>query len=85
MEIGLIAISLNFRRIGEIKIANSQAANIFNYNKEEFLKVNVNTLMPSLISKHHDDYLKAFISYSGRKVNTDRRLLLGKKKENYIF
>ena len=33
MEVGLIAISLNFRKIGEIKIANSQAANIFNYNK----------------------------------------------------
>lgn len=80
MEVGLIAISLNFRKIGEIKMANSQAANIFNYNKEEFLKVNVSCLMPSLISQHHDDYLRAFISFGNKKVNSDRRLLLGKKK-----
>ena len=85
MEIGLIAISLNVKKLGEIKVANTQAANIFNYSKQEFLKTNVNSIMPSLIARHHDDFLKVFLVHQNKKVNTDRRLLIGRRKENFIF
>lgn len=41
--------------------------------------------MPDLFAKHHDDYLKAFLSNENKKVNNDRRLLLGKKREGHLF
>lgn len=85
MEIGLVAISLNVKKLGEIKIANAQAANIFNYSKQEFLKTSVNSIMPSLIARYHDDFLKVFLVHSNKKVNTDRRPLIGRKKENFLF
>lgn len=80
MEMGLIAISLHVKKLGEIKLANTQAAYIFNYNKQDFLDINVNQIMPSLIGKHHDNFLKVFMINENKKVNTDRRLLVGRKK-----
>ena len=44
------------------------------------MNVNVNNIMPSIFGQHHDNFLKAFVGNENKKVNTDRRLLLGKKK-----
>jgi hypothetical protein len=40
----------------------------------------VDSIMPSIIAQHHDKFLRAFLENEKKKVNTDRRLLLGKKK-----
>lgn len=41
--------------------------------------------MPSIFAKYHDDFLKVFLVNEQKKVNTDRRLIIGKKKEGYLF
>lgn len=81
----MVAISLNIKKLGEIKMANNQAANIFNYPKDEFLKMSVNTIMPQVFAKYHDEFLKVFLTNDKKKINIDKRLMLGKKKEGSIF
>lgn len=41
--------------------------------------------MPDIYAKHHDEFLKAFLLNENKKVNNDRRLLLGKKKDGHVF
>ena len=79
-ETGLVAISLSSKCLGRIKLINNQAAVIFNYQRNEMEKLYVNKLMPKLYSDHHDDFLRVFLTYENKKVNTDNRLLIGKKK-----
>ena len=45
-EIGLVAISLNSKSLGKIKLVNNQAAILFNYQRQELEKGRVNDLMP---------------------------------------
>lgn len=49
------------------------------------MKINVNSIMPESFARYHDDFLKVFLVHENKKVNTDRRLLVGRKRENFIF
>lgn len=84
-ETGLVAISLNAKNLGKIKMVNNQAAILFNYQKQELEKLKVNDLMPRLFAQHHDEFLRVFLNFENKKVNTDNRLIIGRKREGYLF
>jgi hypothetical protein len=36
--------------------------------------------MPKLYASYHDNFLKSFMGNEHKKVNTDKRLIIGKRK-----
>ena len=81
----MVAISLNSKCLGKIKLLNNQACNIFNYQKADMEKLSVNDIMPKLYSKYHDEFLRVFLTFENKKVNTDNRLLVGKNSQGSLF
>ena len=50
-------ISANPSQIAKILYANEELENFLDYKKEDLQGVNVNTLVPSLISLYHDRFI----------------------------
>ena len=84
-ETALIVISLNVRQLGKIKLINNQACNMFSYYRGDMEKLYVNDIMPKLYSINHDEILKNFLTFENKKINTDNRLLCGKRKCGFLF
>lgn len=70
---------------GVIHLLNPAAERLFGYHKHELIGQNVNQLMPSPYSEHHDTYL-AKCSQSGiRKMIGTGREISGRRRDGTIF
>ena len=58
-EDGCIFISLEEDRFGQIYAINMSAASFFGYDKTELINKKVNSIMPGLYSRNHDEFLKS--------------------------
>lgn len=61
-------------------------ANFFEYEKNEFKMLDLNSLMPSYIAEHHDRFLFWYLN-KGKKVKRETQFIdsYGKKKNGLIF
>jgi len=54
---GIVMISANPSQIAKILYVNEELEHILGYKKEDVQGINVNNILPSLISLHHDRFI----------------------------
>ncbi|EGR27581.1 PAS domain S-box family protein [Ichthyophthirius multifiliis] len=84
-EDGIIFMTTEEEKLGQIMGCNLTAASLFGYQKAELINRNVNILQPYLYSKNHDDILKHYLENENKTYTPKDRLLYGKSKSQYIF
>jgi len=73
-------------KFGVISGVNLAAASLFGYAKSELIGRKVNTLMPQVYAKYHDDFLENYLNNeSAFNAKNKERFVFGKNKSNYIF
>ncbi len=78
---GIITIDVN----GIIEMANSAAAELFGYSKEEMLGNNIRMLMPSPYAGQHDSYISNYLRTGHAKIIGIGREVTGQRKNGSIF
>lgn len=58
---------------------------MFGYYKNEIQNKNINSLMPFIFSKIHDDILKMFLETNELNISNKERYIYGKHKNGYAF
>jgi len=53
----MLSISHEVNRIGEVLWASKSTRRVLGYNREDLVKTNVSRIMPSVISRYHNDIL----------------------------
>ena len=70
---------------GIIEYANRGAQELFGYPLVELLGVNVSVLMPAPDSKHHDQYIRAYLKTGQSRVMHHRRSVNGLRKDGAVI
>ncbi|EAS00830.2 PAS domain S-box protein (macronuclear) [Tetrahymena thermophila SB210] len=84
-EDGMIFMTMEEDKIGQILTLNLSCSSMFGYSKTELLNKNVNILMPQIYQKHHEDILKRYVETNESTfINKDKQVY-GKNKSGYIF
>lgn len=81
----VISISPRQENIGQILWCSRNVQNIFGYDENDLLNLNVNQLMPEVISIHHNRILKYFYENGREKLTTKISHLWGMDAEKYLF
>ena len=76
-------ISIN--EAGMIETFNPAAQKMFGYDGEEIIGKSINTLMPAKHAKHHDDYLRNYLTSGNKKVIDKQVEVMGKRKNGELF
>ncbi|EGR33844.1 PAS domain S-box family protein, partial [Ichthyophthirius multifiliis] len=84
-EDGIIFITIEEEKLGQIIACNLNAGCLFGYQKEEIINKNVNLLQPFLYGKYHDDILKYFCDQENKQSVLKDKFIFGKNKQQYIF
>ena len=78
---GIIVISDS----GRMLVFNKACEKLFGYPASEVLGENVNILMPSNYSDHHDEYIHSYLTTGHRKIIGIGRAVHGRHKDGSIF
>ena len=68
-------------REGGIVLANSMAQQIFQYNREELLRRNIDTLLPERYRDHHSRFRAGYFSHPASRPMGQDRYLTGLRKD----
>ena len=70
---------------GIIEMANTAAAQLFEYSSEEMVSNNISMLMPNPYSREHDGYLRNYLTTGVAKIIGIGREVTGQKKDGSTF
>ena len=74
--VGMILVNAD----GNINLSNSKAESIFGYERNEFIKLSVNQLVPDKLCESHEKMRKDFVDRPAPRAMDYGRVLLGKTK-----
>lgn len=84
-DVAMIAVSGDKIRYGKIRYANKTFCNIFGYPLNEVYNETINSIIPNMISVHHEKYMKEYENRGGGNFYRSLRHLFAKHKEGYVF
>lgn len=85
-EEGVAVVTVSKVNLGVIDYCNRYVASIFGYSQKDLFKARINILMPEVISRVHDEFLKEFIENPmKRKEDCTGWELMGRQRNGYIF
>lgn len=84
-EDGIVFMTMEEERLGQIVSINLSCASLFGYSKTELLNKNVTNIQPIIYAKHHDDILKRYLETNETTISNKDKPLFGKNKAGYIF
>ncbi|TNV87781.1 hypothetical protein FGO68_gene3040 [Halteria grandinella] len=78
---GLVVLSTNAAQFGRIIHANCEIESIFGYQRKEILNRHISCLMPHLIGKHHDHFVRKFLQSGNIRFSDIIRQSFAQNKE----
>ena len=85
-ETGIIIANGDKGKEGTIEKVNKEIENIFKYKTEEIKGVNVSQLMPPLLAKEHNEFMKNYYETGAKKLLDKKdKKVFGKDKDNCII
>ncbi|TNV74774.1 hypothetical protein FGO68_gene17455 [Halteria grandinella] len=78
---GLIVLSTNSTHFGKILHANCEIESIFGFQRKELLDQHVTCLMPHLIAKYHDHFVRKFLQSGNIRFSDVIRQSYAQNKE----
>lgn len=80
-----MAVSGDKVRYGKIRYANKTFCSMFHYPLNEIVNESISTILPNIISFHHEKYMKEYENRGGGIFYKNLRTLFAKHKEGFIF
>lgn len=81
----LFHMSTDNDKFGMIIGLNQAGASLFCYTKSELINQKIQTIMPKLFGKYHDQFLENFLNNNEAKSYSKDRVVYGKTKSGYLI